>query len=341
MVHKQSDENQPSIVPSITDIDSESDPILDREQDPFPKPVADYIARYDKVIGDRPHSTWRWGYNGTPEVRLSCVDDELENRVRTAKLLATMYITIADDIAERHNDQATLAELIPIPFDNQSTDPEKDSVDSEIIDLSTDIWNQFRERYDASPRAAEFVDLFEFDLRQVLDAVEYSLLTNRSPDLVSEQELWTYDSYNMMVYVYAVIDLANAPEFDRADLSTLRQVTHRTQRMARIGNWLATWQRELAEGDFSSGVVIRAVETDVINREDLHTLRATAEHGQASETVDEIVRSIERSSIEDDFLDRWRVEYAEAARFNDALESVDLEEYLEGFETILDSYVAW
>ncbi|ELZ05609.1 hypothetical protein C482_01816 [Natrialba chahannaoensis JCM 10990] len=347
-------ENEPTIghqsplVPPTPALDSETDPITDREQDPLPESVTDLLARYEDIIGDRGDSLWRWLYGAFPEFRLSCVADKYGSRVRTAKLLSSLFITIADDVAELHGDRETFAQLANVPFDSQCADPNCAGVDSPVVDLAIDVWSRFRELYDAGPRATEFGDLLAFDLRQVLDAIEYSLLANRDPNLVSEQELWTYDSANMMVFVHALTDLANAPTFDRAELASLRQVLDRTQRMARIGNWLATWQRELAEGDYSSGVVVRAIETGVIDPTELQHLRSAArlesmadsESVTTTERFDTLVRAVKRSSVEAYFLDRWRIECADAARFDNALASIDLGAYLGGFETILCSHVA-
>ncbi|ELY93874.1 hypothetical protein C483_04324 [Natrialba hulunbeirensis JCM 10989] len=356
------------LVPPVPALDSKTDPITDREQDPVPESVTDtdLLARYEAILGDRGYSSWRWLYSAFPEFRLSCVPDEYGSRVRTAKLLSTLFITIADDVAELHDDRATFAQLANVPFDSQRADAERAGVDGPVVDLAIDVWCRFRELYDASPRADEFADLLTFDLRQVFDAIEYSLLANRDPDLVSEQELWTYDSYNMMVYVHALTDLANAPTFDRAELASLRQVLDRTQRMARIGNWLATWRRELAEGDYSSGVVIRAVETGVIERDALDGVysspgsetetnqdteaqtdtgtktdagRDTGAEPAPTKDVDALIQAIEDSSVEAYFLDRWHVECADAARFDDTLASVDLGAYLDGLQTVLCSHI--
>ncbi|OIB55868.1 hypothetical protein [Natrialba sp. SSL1] len=359
-----------SLVPRVPALDSETDPITDRKQDPLPESITgtDLLARYEEILGDRGYSSWRWLYSAFPEFRLSCVATDCEERVRTAKLLSTLFVTIADDVAELHGDRATFAQLANVPFDSQRADPDRAGVDGPVVDLATDVWSRFRELYDASPRAGEFADILAFDLRQVFDAIEYSLLANRDPNLVSEQELWTYDSYNMMVFVHALTDLANAPTFDRGELASLRQVLDRTQRMARIGNWLATWRRELVEGDYSSGVVVRAVETGVIERDALDgdglysspagdertnqdteaqtdtgtktaAGRDTGAETDPTRDVDTLIQAIEDSSVEAYFLDRWHVECADAARFDDALASVDLGAYLDGLQTVLCSHI--
>ncbi len=316
-------------------LDIETDPI-DVARPSLPDFLSELLERYDDVVADRDQAQWDWLYNAFPAFRLSCVDTERARQVRIAKLLSTLFITVADDVAERHGDRETFAELANVPFDHQHADPSHPAVDGDIVRFGIDVWNCFRGIYDDSPRAHEFSEQLRFDVRQVLAAIEYSALTNHSPELVSEHELWRYDAYNMMVFVHADTDLANAPAFDVQELSALRQALDRTQRMARIGNWLATWKRELGEGDYSSGVVVRAVETNVVPATELRALGANPN----PDALRAVVRAIENSTVEEYFLDQWRVECADAARFEKSLESVDLAGYLDGFETILRSHIA-
>ncbi len=56
--------------------------------------------------------------------------------------------------------------------------------------------------------------------------------------------------------------------------------------MARIGNWITTWKRELKEGDLSSGVFAYAVSKNVVNSEELKKLNE-----------DEIISRIENSGV--------------------------------------------
>ncbi|TYT63622.1 hypothetical protein [Natrialba swarupiae] len=56
--------------------------------------------------------------------------------------------------------------------------------------------------------------------------------------------------------------------------------------------------------------------------------------------VESVVRAIDESGVEASLLERWRSEYREAERFDGEFSSIDVESYLDGFETILRSHVA-
>ncbi|WP_408958075.1 hypothetical protein [Natrinema sp. 74] len=317
----------------IPDIDG--NPVAAVRRQDLPDTALPLLDSYDDIAADRDRFLWRWLYHLFPTFRLSCVDDDRACPVRDAKLVASVFAVVADDVAERHGDRATFDELTKIPYSDRRPVPSRRDVDGDVVRFLTDVWEEFATLYESGPRTAEFTELLQFDLRQVFRAVEYSYLANDNPGLVSERELWAHDVHNMMIYVYADIDLANAQAFDSDELSLLRRVCDRTQRMARIGNWISTWKRELAEGDCSSGVVVHALENDIVSRDRIRTLRRNPTDAVVCSTID----TIAESDVEDHFLARWRAEYENATRFASEIDSVDIEAYLEGFERILGYHV--
>ncbi|AHG04255.1 hypothetical protein HALDL1_12120 [Halobacterium sp. DL1] len=301
----------------------------------LPEQTLPLVEAYDTVVGDRDQFLWKWAHHLFPEFTLSCVAPEHRERAQNTKLLGLMFVSVLDDVAEKQQDWATFDEAAKLPFDHRVVDYDRDGVDTDVLAFASDVWDEFSAGLRAGPRAAEFDDVVRFDLRQVVTAMEYSYLANQHLDAITESELQTYDAHNMMLYGFADVDLTLSPSFDRSDLSALRRVLERAQRMVRIGNWVTTWEREVAEGDFTSGIVAHALESGIVSADQL---AASREDGGEHE-VAEIRRTIHEHDVEDLFLRQWSEELAAAREFEGAFDSVDVGSYLDGIETVMEYHL--
>jgi hypothetical protein len=94
--------------------------------------------------------------------------------------------------------------------------------------------------------------------------------------------------------------------------------------MGRIGNWLSTWERELAEGDLHAGTVLQALAADAVDREDLERV------GEDPGVRQQVVEAVQASDSEATLLERWEDHYRWIHRRTDDVESVDLDAFLSG-----------
>ena len=312
------------------------DPIERVQRHPLPEEVMDLVEAYDDVVGDRDRFLWKWAHHLFPKFTLSTVPRECVEDLQDAKLLGLIYVSVLDDIAEKHGDRATFEEAAKIPFEHQSVNYERSDVDRDALEFATTVWERFAPTLTGAPRSDEFADIVRFDLKQMLNAMEYSCLVNEHLDVLTESELQTYDAHNMMVFGFADVDLVHSPTFVRTELSTLRRVIDHAQRMVRIGNWITTWERELSEGDFTSGIVVHAVENDVVT---LTALRSIQEN-ETEIDVEELIETIDDHAIEEVFLHQWHEELAAARALSDGIASVDIEEYLDGVEAVMEYHLA-
>lgn len=292
-------------------------------------------SEYDAHIGQRDPFLWKWIHVLLPYVTLSTVPPEHAERARNVKTATSMLVVLLDDLGERTHDKTTLTEATKVPFENRAPDPDTAGVDVETVAVAERIWSVVDDLLDG-PRCDEFAEVFAFDLDRTITAIEYSYLLNRNPEMASLEEAWLYDSYNMMLFPYVDIDLMFSPSFDRADLGALRKGVRRAQRMARIGNWITTWERELEEGDFASGVVASALEQGIVSVEELSDLRDDHD----VEDLERIVDRIERNDVEAQFLRQWETEHQEARAYVDEIDSIDFGDYLDGMETVMEFHLA-
>ncbi len=302
----------------------------------LPADVQSVVEEYDRTVGERDHFLWKWLDAAIPQLALSTVEPRYEQLAQNAKLLASVFVSTVDDVAEIDGDWETYEEATKIPFGRDESNLDRPGVDPDLLAFARDVWEQFESGLGAGPRSDEFEAIRHFDLRQVLNAIEYSYVANQHPETVTEDELWAYDSHNMMVLFYADVDLAFSPAFDRDDLGSLRRILLRGQRMARIGNWTTTWERELYEGDVSSGVIGRALEQDVLSLEEVRRIR----NAPTEAVVEPVVERIRDRGLEDAFVDRWRAEYDAIEAMEPKPDSIDVRSYLDGLESVMHHHLA-
>lgn len=302
----------------------------------LPNSVNGLVSAYGEAVGIRDEFLWKWLYFVFPSITLSCVDSAYEERVRDEKLIASIFIVLLDDVAEREMDRATFEELSKVPFDHQEPRHEREGVNAAYLEFAEDIWERLEELLADAPRRTEYQSLFDFDVKQNVNAIDYSYTLNQHLEIANVAESDAYDSNNMMLFTYVNVDLMHSQSFDRGDLSELRQVVWNAQKMARVGNWVSTWEREIREHDYSSGIVIYALENGIVDREELYKLSA----GRYAGSSDDIIRRIERAGVEEVFLDEWHRSYEEIQQLEGTIETVDVGSFLSGMEKLMSYHLS-
>jgi hypothetical protein len=301
----------------------------------LPPTARNFADRYDRVVGDRDRFLWKWIHNLFDTFTLTSVPSRVRGAVYEQKTLLTMFVTVLDDLAESDADRDTFDVGRWIPFEVDAAErggAATDEVDGEVVDYLADLWDEIDAAIRDAPRYAEFVDLFEYDLRQTCNAMAYSGLVNDNPAIANRAETERHDAYNMTMFPYAGIDLMHSPSFDRSELGALRSILCDLQQMARIGNWVTTWERELAEGDISSGVVVCALRRGVIDYEEIAEADAR--------DVERLADRIRSQGIESEFTREWELRDRTVRKRTRELESVDAERIVDGIETVMNHHLA-
>lgn len=300
-------------------------------------PVVDWLVdEYHRFEGARDRFMWKWVHELAPRNALPCVDEGYEDRVATDKTLTILFVTLLDDVLEKRRDYATFEEASKAPFPDRNADLSRPGVDAEYVRFTEQVWETLEDRLRRAPRFEEYLELLRFDLKQVVNAIEYSYLAILQPELTTLADLMRYESHNMAMFVYADIDLMHTTGAPELDLPTLREGVWFAQQMARIGNWVSTWERELAEGDFSSGVVAYALQEDIV---DLEELRALEDDGSDA-AIDGVADRIQDAGVEALFLDRWDEHYEDLLEVDEDLEDIDLRPYADGLKEVLRYHLA-
>ncbi|MFC7096823.1 terpene synthase family protein [Halobaculum marinum] len=305
----------------------------------LPDAVLDAVEAYESVGGERDRFLWKWIYGLFPAFTLSSVPDEHMETARTTKTLFTVFITLLDDVAERDGDAETFERVRAAVRHADGSgrrptvgdDGERDGDDA-VVEFATELWTDIRRRLATAPRYEEFEDVFRYDLRQSLNAMEYSRVLNDHLAMANLGGATHYDSHNMVMFPYADVDVMHSPDFDAGEFGVVRELIWDLQRMARIGNWLTTWEREVYEGDYTAGVVVYALRNGIVTREELAAACADGD----STAVDRI----KARNVEEVFLAEWHHLRRKVDERGLAADSVDLDAFIEGMETVMDHHLA-
>jgi hypothetical protein len=295
----------------------------------LPPRVEELAAGYERHLGDRNRFLWKWIHSLFPTFTLSSVANDRAEHVRTQKAVLTMYVTILDDLLEKHGDDRTFEEACRLWNDRLDADPARAAVDGDTFAFIERVWRTFEEGVRDAPRYDEFANVFEYDCQQIINAIRYSALLNEDAWIANLTGATRYGSHNMVMFPYADIDLMYSPTFDLGDFGAVRDLLWDLQELARIGNWLTTWRREVTEGDHTAGVVVAALQDEVVTPEELR-----------SNDPEAIIETITDHGIEERFRRRWRTHYRSVRQRDTTAETVDLDRLVAGMETVFEYHLA-
>jgi hypothetical protein len=276
-------------------------------------------------VGHRDAFLWRWVQHGLELTTLPSVDRDLRGRDKTAKLLGVMLDVLLDDVADNFKDGRLLEALLEIPYGLRAARPGGLSPEKvEYYRFAVEVWSAIDGLARSFPRYREFEEILEFDYRQLLNTMRYAYLVNRTPQLLNSTEHDLYQPHNMHMMISGTLDLMCSPGFDVEELSLVRQALWHGQVMGRIGNMVSTWEREIQEGDFTSGVFAATIERGVLAAADLAVMAPT-----------ELVSTIESSGVIGDFLGEWARRRDRIYAIAGKVTSVDLSRFAAGLEELL------
>jgi hypothetical protein len=278
------------------------------------------------AVGKRDIYLWRWTARAVEWLTLSCVAPEWRSSVCDTKFLAAMFNVLLDDIVDERRDPSAMVDMQSLMGEGSESAVERLGHYGEFIGR---VWREIQRRVREYPREPEFRRLLSYDFRQLCNQIDYSGLLHRHPYLINQTEHDLYSPHGMMVACTATLDLTCSPGFRNEDLGTLREAVWHANSMARIGNLVTTWQREIGHDDFSSGVFARAVSLGRLHADDLSSSNRSA-----------IEAAISEAGIEREFADRWKLHRERLVELAPRIKSVSLLDLLEGLERLMASEYA-
>jgi len=293
-------------------------------QRPLSPELTGWVERYSSV-GRRDPFLWNWCLKGVELTCLPCVDPQLRDQNNETKVMGVMFDVLLDDVADHAKDMTFLERLLAIPSGGarlglDSLAPEQ----RRYAEFANAVWQAIINRAQRYPRYAEFRELLSFDYLQLLNAMRYATLINLAPHAINLAEHDLYLPHNMHMMVSGTLDLMCSPTFDRDELGKTRRLLWNAQCMGRVGNLITTWERELFERDFSSGVFAHAVEKAYVTPDELR-----------NGDPEELKRRICQHGGEAFFLARWHQCRQQIRSMVGEIRSFDVAAFLGGLEQLL------
>lgn len=305
------------------------------------------IDEYAEVFGHRDPFLWRWVYQTLTEIQQSSVSSLYAQDALIANTRLVVFVTILDDIVDRSDTDTDLfsaarrrlsslsfARTSPIETENTTVRNSSEMGNNETqreLQYIEQQWTRLRDALRDAPRFKEFAPLLEYDIEGALRAIKYGDLVTERPERGSYRMSIDRESPIMLLQATSEIDLMFSPEFDSDEISDVRDATMRSQKISRIGNWVTTWERELEEGDYTSGIFTKAMDDGVVSPFELRQLTETNDTELRESIRERIIDAGIAEWVEQDLYQRLDA----ATSQNWSAESVDLEQY---FENIREMY---
>lgn len=236
----------------------------------LPASVERLVERYDRIVPERGRYVWTWLDETLPTFRLSSVAPDHRRRADEGRLLVSVYVTALNDLSDRREDQAAFETASGIP-DGGADGAE---ADDPAVRLAGDAWDAVVDRLEGAPRFDTYLDALLLDLRSTARAQRHAAWSGEHPAKTTYEECLHEQASTMCMDALATVDLMCSPTFDPDEEWAVREAVGLAEPLGRIGNWLTTWERELAEGDLANGIVVKAVEDGVLTVEEVRRARA-------------------------------------------------------------------
>lgn len=291
----------------------------------LPPEFRKWVEEYKKV-GKRTELLWKWIYNADKTVTdLFNIPRKYYYSITEISFLLHMLTNLIDDVSEVTNGKNLLNELLKIPFDQKNIEIDKlNNKEKKYLKFTVKVWYEIDKKSKKFPYYRNVKEIFEYDLQQLLNTTKYSFLIYRNPYLVNKTEYWMYLPQNMQfTNVFDFCFMCSKPDFK--NIGPLREILLHAQKMARIGNDMGTWEREIKKGDFANGICAYAIDLGILSVDELK-----------KENKFKIIKEIKESKIEEKIFEEWERSYCKIKEIikKNTLRNLNVKKFLPTLEKI-------
>ena len=283
-----------------------------------------WIKEYEKV-GERDGFIWKWLYVVNKVFVCPSVSRKYHKSLVETKFLFNMFIVLIDDVSEKKDSKFFLGELLKVPFRREEIKFVKlNKKEIVYLKFTRKLWRQIERNVKKYPRYNKSKEVFNYDIVQLLNAVEFGRLVCKHYHLINEEEYWAYFPWSMQIVLDYDMDLMCVSRLTDNELRIYRNISLYAQKMGRIGNWISTWEREFRDNDFTSCVFPYALQNNILTLKDIKN--NNSEH---------IIKKIKKFKAEKYLLKKWEGYYQEIDKFSLYSTNINIKKILETLEYLI------
>ena len=288
--------------------------------------LASDLEKYSS-IGYRDLTIFDWLLRVFENLAISTVKKEYLDSLAVTKTKLAMFVIMVDDTVDnaKKRNFTLYEQLLKTPFNENAIDTLKlQQEEIKYLQFTEELWSEIHDEIKKYPNYGKYKDAFEFDLKQVLNSMEYSRFVNTNTNAINLLENSAYVHHAMIVLMQLDFDLMCSNGFDDDELGTVRELAYLCQKMARIGNLIGTYPRELIESDMSSEALIRF------------------QRDYGKDFKFKINKILNRESrypkFEEELIQEWENEYQLAKGIASKIKSIDTDKFMQERQFIQDAY---
>lgn len=287
-----------------------------------------YIVNSNGVLDDRKEFIWKWLIVGQTVIRLSSVPQSYEHKVLIIKLHQMIFAILLDDIADKVKDRDLLDRLIKYSIFNKSVSIPSDF--KAYFIYTKEVWDYIVHSIVDLPSGKRIFKYFLDANDKFIECLYYSAEINTDPSKINLEKYYEILSHNMNVLLTGIVDLATLPnkKINEATMKNSISLFETTQKMARVGNWVSTWKREISDHDYTSGIFALLMDKELIT-ENISEYK-----------VSKLIKIILNNDLENEFIDHWVKFYSDSILKSETVHlPFDSNAYIDSFKVILQLHM--
>lgn len=290
----------------------------------LPQKLQKWVREYERV-GDRNPLVWLLTYKIIKMIDFPLALKKHQRSLQNSKFLMMMFVILLDDVVDKIQNKKLINKLLEIPFKKNNVGLDYFSEkEKKYFEFSVKVWSSIFQSAKKYPLYKKFEDIFQFDILQIVNSMRFAFLVNKNQYLINEIEYWAYFPCSMQVMIYRTLDLMCSPKFNIKELRIIRRIAWESQNMMRIANWISTWEREIKEQDFTSGIFAYLIDFELITINDLK-----------NNNLNKIIDKVKNNKVEDYFLKRWEKHYNRTDELASKIKSFNVKDFLSQLEEIM------